>query len=132
MKNKEKNYSFEEFVEKEINKEMLQGFIASFIIALFIMLLIIIGIVTNKNTNIFEIKETEYNKVYELKDKSWFIVDRENNNYIFQAVDLGDWDYQLSNETDLKKIIETYYINKYNVNEDRAITEVEKIFNNIK
>lgn len=114
MRNKEKEIcSFEEFVEKETNKEMLQCFIVSFIIALFIMLLIIIGTVINKNTNIFEIKETEYNKVYELQDNSWFIIDRENDKFIFQPIELGDWDY-------------------YNIEETKAIQEVNKMIGGIK
>lgn len=130
MRNKEKEIcSFEEFVEKETNKAMLQCFIVSFIIAL---LLIIIGTVIDKNTNIFKIKETEYNKVYELQDNSWFIIDRENNKFIFQPAELGDWNHELKSEDELEKILATYFINKYNIEETKAIQEVNKMIGGIK
>lgn len=51
--------------------------------------------------------------------------------YVFQLVKLGDWDYEVENETQLKKIIATYFINKYNMNENKTIDKVEKIFENI-
>lgn len=133
MRNKEKEIcSFEEFVEKETNKEMLQCFIISFIIALCIMLLIIPVAVINKSKNVFEIKETEYNKVYELQDNSWFIIDRENDKFIFQPIELGDWDYELKSEDELEKILATYFINKYNIEETKAIQEVNKMIGGIK
>lgn len=95
---------------------------------------IMIGIlqVDNKNKDIFKVEKTEYTNVYELKDKSWFILDKKENKYIFQAVELGDYDYKLNNETELKKIIAEYIINKYNVNENVAIQNVNNIFENIK
>lgn len=95
---------------------------------------IMIGIlqVDNKNKDIFKVEKTEYTNVYEFKDKSWFILDKKENKYIFQAVELGDYDYKLNNETELKKIIAEYIINKYNVNENVAIQNVNNIFENIK
>ena len=84
------------------------------------------------NKNIFEITKSEYKNVYDFQDKSWFILDRENEYYIFQAVELGDYDYQLNNETELKNVIKTYFMNKYNTNEEETEKEIENIFKNIK
>lgn len=81
--------------------------------------------------NKFEITKTEYNKVYELTDKSWFLIDKENNKYIFQPVELGNWSYTLNSETELKNIIATYFINKYNTNENEIINNIDKVFQTI-
>ena len=51
---------------------------------------------------------------------------------LFQAVELGDYDYQLNNETELKNVIKTYFMNKYNTNEEETEKEIENIFKNIK
>lgn len=42
----------------------------------------------------------------ELSDGSWIIYG--NGNYIFQPVDLGDWDYQVENEEQLENLVKTY------------------------
>lgn len=42
----------------------------------------------------------------ELSDGSWIIYG--NGNYIFQPVDLGDWDYQVENEQQLENLVKTY------------------------
>lgn len=76
--------------------------------------------------------ETEYKNVYEFKDTTWFIIDRQSNEYVFQPCELGDWDYELKNEEELKKIMATYFINKYDIEEHRAIQEVENILKEIK
>lgn len=100
-------------------------------IILFTAILIISFIIQETNEDKFEITKTEYNKVYELTDKSWFLIDRENNKYIFQPVELGDWDYELNSEEELKNIIVTYFINKYNTNENEIINNIDKVFKTI-
>lgn len=87
--------------------------------------------IEKKQENIFEINKTEYKNTYELKDKSYFIIDKEKNLYLFQAVELGDWDIQVNNEEELKKVIETYFINKYNTETSKTIDKIEKVFENI-
>ena len=97
-------------------------------IILFTAILITSFIIQETNEDKFKITKTEYNKVYELTDKSWFLIDRENNKYIFQPVELGDWDYELNSEEELKNIIATYFINKYNTNENEIINNIDKVF----
>lgn len=101
-------------------------------IILFSIILICSIVIPKINKNIFEITKSEYKNVYEFQDKSWFILDRENEYYIFQAIELGDYDYQLNNETELKNVIKTYFMNKYNTNEEETEKEIENIFKNIK
>lgn len=100
-------------------------------IILFTAILITSFIIQETNEDKFEITKTEYNKVYELTDKSWFLIDRENNKYIFQPIELGDWDYELNSEEELKNIIATYFINKYNTNENEIINNIDKVFKTI-
>ena len=100
-------------------------------IILFTAILITSFIIQETNEDKFEITKTEYNKVYELTDKSWFLIDRENNKYIFQPVELGDWDYELNSEEELKNIIATYFINKYNTNENEITSNIDKVFKTI-
>lgn len=100
-------------------------------IILFTAILITSIIIQETNEDKFEITKTEYNKVYELTDKSWFLIDRENNKYIFQPVELGDWDYELNSEEELRNIIATYFINKYNTNENEIINNIDKVFKTI-
>ena len=100
-------------------------------IILFTAILITSFIIQETNEDKFKITKTEYNKVYELTDKSWFLIDRENNKYIFQPVELGDWDYELNSEEELKNIIATYFINKYNTNENEITSNIDKVFKTI-
>lgn len=102
-----------------------------FIILYSIILIISITLCNSNNKNEFIIQKTEYKNVYELGDKSWFLIDKENNKYIFQPVELGDWDYELNNEEELRNIIATYFINKYNTNENEIINNINKVFKTI-
>lgn len=43
-----------------------------------------------------------------LSDESFALMNREKNQYLFLPIDLGDWDYELENETQLENIIKTY------------------------
>ena len=45
-------------------------------------------------------------KYIELSDGSYYIYG--NGRYIFQPVDLGDWDYELETYDDLMKVVNTY------------------------
>ncbi len=98
----------------------------------FIVLIIEILIIIIMFNSLNEIEiESNYENIYTFSDDSWFLLDRENDKYVFQPIELGDWDYEVENETQLKKIIATYFINKYNMNENEAIEKIEKIFENI-
>lgn len=121
---------FNKFVEKEINKEWCKVVIISIILAMAIGFVILLF--TIKNNNIFEYKEIEYKNVYEFKDTSLFIVDEENNAYIFYPKELGDWAYEVKNKEELSKIMSTYFINKYNIKEDVAMQKIENILKEIK
>ena len=46
--------------------------------------------------------------VVELTDGSWAISNRKINNYVFQPVELGDWDYTVDNAEQLENLIKTY------------------------
>lgn len=122
--------SFEDFIEKEINKEWVIAILISIICAFIIGTILAFFIINNKN-NCLEFTETEYENVYEFKDKTWFILDRENQEYIFQPVELGDWDYELDTEKELKKILATYFINKYDLEETQTINKINEIFENL-
>lgn len=125
-----------EDIEKKLEEDKKSqkiGFICIIIfIVLFSTILICSIVISQINKNQFEIAKSEYKNVYEFQDKSWFILDRENEYYIFQAVELGDYNYQLNNETELKNVIKTYFMNKYNTNEEETEKEIENIFKNIK
>ena len=47
-------------------------------------------------------------QVTDYTDGSWSIIDHEKGDYVFQPVDLGDWDYTCKNEEELNKLIDTY------------------------
>ena len=66
------------------------------------------------------------NNIIILKDGSWINVELNE----FQPVELGDWSYKVNNKEELKKIIASYYIYKYNVEESEAIQKVNKIIDN--
>lgn len=125
-----------EDIEKRVEEDkqaVAFGLVCSIMFVTLFLIMFAIGIISkNYNKNKFLIQETEYKNVYEFQDKSWFILDRENEYYIFQAVELGDYDYQLNNETELKNVIKTYFMNKYNTNEEETEKEIENIFKNIK
>ena len=110
------------------------------VVSILILLLIITGIYYNiqiseqikyeKEKNLFEIYNVN-DKVYEFTDGSWFICDNAENEYIFQPIELGDWDYELENQEQLGKIMATYFINKYNIEENKAIQEINKILEEV-
>lgn len=87
--------------------------------------------VTEKfNIDVFDTHYVDYN-VWEFSDKSWFICSDTENMYIFQPVELGDWNYELENKEELSKIMATYFINKYNIDENKAIKEINKILEEV-
>ena len=113
------------------------------VVSILILLLIITGIYYNiqiyqvseqikyeKEKNLFEIYNVN-NKVYEFTDGSWFICNNAENEYVFQPVELGDWDYELENQEQLGKIMATYFINKYNIEEKEVIKEINKILEEV-
>lgn len=54
----------------------------------------------------FYLEDGDYLTV--LSDGSWAISNEKTNLYIFQPIDLGDWDYQVDNAEQLKNIVDTY------------------------
>lgn len=84
-----------------------------------------------KEKNLFDTHYVDYN-VWEFTDGSWFICSDTENMYIFQPVELGDWDYEVENREELSKIMATYFINKYNIEEEKAIQEINKILEEVK
>lgn len=83
------------------------------------------------NTDVFDTHYVDYN-VWEFSDKSWFICSDTENMYVFQPVELGDWDYEVENREELSKIMATYFINKYHVEEEQAMQEINKILEEVK
>lgn len=55
-------------------------------------------------------------KFTEFTDGSFCITNEENGTYIFQPVDLGDWNYEVDNIKDLENIVKTYLNIKNNGN----------------
>lgn len=63
------------------------------------------GEVTEVDPNFYK---EDGSRLFELTDGSWFIINEEKGEYIFQPIDLGDWCYKLDNMTQLENIIKTY------------------------
>lgn len=127
----EKWEDIEKIVEED-RQAVIFGLVCLIIFVTLFLIMFAIGIIfNNSNKNKFLIQETEYKNVYELEDKSWFLIDKENNKYIFQPVELGDWDYELNSEEELRNIIATYFINKYNTNENEITNNIDKVFKTI-
>lgn len=123
-------------------KEKIKENWFTILITILILLLVITGIYYNiqvyqvskmiENENLkdlFEYKYVNYN-AYEFQDGSWFVYN--DNEYVFQPVELGDWNYELENKEQLRNIIATYFIYKYNVDTDVAIQEINKILEEVK
>lgn len=127
----EKWEDIEKRVEEDREAQKFGVICLIIIIILYSILLAVSVTLYHSNTSKFLIQETEYKNVYELKDKSWFLIDEENNKYIFQPVELGDWDYELNSEEELRNIIATYFINKYNTNENEILNNIDKVFKTI-
>lgn len=127
----EKWEDIEKRVKEDRKAQKFGSICLTIIIILYSILLAVSVTLYHSNTSKLLIQETEYKNVYELKDKSWFLIDRENNEYVFQPVELGDWDYEVNSETELKNIIATYFINKYNANENKIINNIDKVFKTI-
>lgn len=91
---------------------------------------LVLGIVIGANTNKNEVKNEKVyisrveiesqddvylekgEKYIELSDGSFYIYG--NGNYIFQPVELGDWDYELETYDDLMRVVSTYLLMKNN------------------
>ena len=58
-------------------------------------------------------------------------INEEENEYSIQFYELGDWDYECKNIKELKNILATYYIQKYDIETTDAIEKVNLIFDNI-
>lgn len=83
------------------------------------------------NIDVFDTHYVDYN-VWEFTDGSWFICSDTENMYVFQPVELGDWDYEVENKEELSKIMATYFINKYNIEEEKTIQKINKILEEVK
>lgn len=123
-------------------KEKIKDNWFTILITILILLLVITGIYYNiqvyqvskmiENENLkdlFEYKYVNYN-AYEFQDGSWFVCD--DNEYVFQPVELGDWNYELENKEQLRDIMATYFIYKYEVDTDVAIQEINRILEEVK
>lgn len=81
--------------------------------------------------DIFEVRKYNEN-VYDLVGiEGWFYINEEENEYSIQFYELGDWDYECKNIKELKNILATYYIQKYDIETTEAIEKVNLIFDNI-
>lgn len=123
-------------------KEKIKENWFTILITILILLLVITGIYYNiqvyqvgkmiENENLkdlFEYQYVNYN-AYEFQDGSWFVCN--DNEYVFQPVELGDWDYELENKEQLRNIMATYFIYKYKVDTDVAIQKINKILEEVK
>lgn len=123
-------------------KEKIKDNWFTILITILILLLVITGIYYNiqvyqvskmiENENLkdlFEYKYVNYN-AYEFQDGSWFVCN--DNEYVFQPVELGDWNYELENKEQLRDIMATYFIYKYEVDTDVAIQEINRILEEVK
>lgn len=81
--------------------------------------------------DIFKVRKYNEN-VYDLVGiEGWFYINEEKNEYSIQFYELGDWDYECKNIKELKNILATYYIQKYDIETTEAIEKVNLIFDNI-
>ncbi len=74
----------------------------------------------NNNTKDFYITNdtTDNNgkRLIEFSDNSWCVINENEDTYIFQPYQLGDWDYKLNDIKQLENIIKTYY--DFNLNDN--------------
>ena len=97
-------------------KNILKGLLLAGVLGMGIL----IGLnLKNEKVEKIELKTIEYQSkenlyledgdiYFELTDGSWGIINKNNNEYIFQPYQLGDWDYNLDNFDDYEKLIKTY------------------------
>ena len=84
-----------------------------------------------EQVDIFKVRKYNEN-VYDLVGiEGWFYINEEKNEYSIQFYELGDWDYECKNIKELKNILATYYIQKYDIETTEAIEKVNLIFENI-
>ena len=73
--------------------------------------------INNSNSNIIE-----------FNDNSYAVINTDKNIYEFYATECGDYGIQAQDTEELKNIIKTYMINKYNINESEL--DKDNIFKN--
>ena len=73
--------------------------------------------INNSNSNIIE-----------FNDNSYLVINHNKNIYEFYATECGDYGIQAQDTEELKNIIKTYMINKYNINESEL--DKDNIFKN--
>lgn len=73
--------------------------------------------INNSNSNIIE-----------FSDNSYLVINHNKNIYEFYATECGDYGIQAQDTEELKNIIKTYMINKYNIDESEL--EKDNIFKN--
>ena len=84
-----------------------------------------------EQVDIFKVRKYNEN-IYDLVGiEGWFYINEEKNEYSIQFYELGDWDYECKNIKELKNILATYYIQKYDIETTEAIEKVNLIFSNI-
>lgn len=84
-----------------------------------------------EQVDIFKVRKYNEN-IYDLVGiEGWFYINEEKNEYSIQFYELGDWDYECKNIKELKNILATYYIQKYDIETTEAIEKVNLIFDNI-
>lgn len=73
--------------------------------------------INNSNSNIIE-----------FNDNSYLVINHNKNIYEFYATECGDYGIQAQDTEELKNIIKTYMLNKYNMNESEL--DNDNIFKN--
>lgn len=64
----------------------------------------------NQNNKIEVVSDVEYDgkRVIDFNNGSWAVINKKENKYTFQPVELGDWDYEFDNLKDFKDCIQMY------------------------
>ena len=111
---------------KKIYPAILIGLLI-FLLSIFLYVIF----VTFTTKNLFKVERYSEN-IYDLSGiKGWIYIDEENNEYSIQFYELGDYDYTCKDINELKNILITYYVQKYDFKTTEASAEVEKIFKSI-
>ena len=80
----------------------------------------------------FKIVNTYINKsnnnIIEFNDNSYVVINHDKNIYEFYAAECGDYEIQARDQKELKNILITYMINKYNLSESEV--NKDNIFKN--
>lgn len=62
----------------------------------------------HKEVKVQKVNQEGSRIITDYTDGSWSVINEDKGQYIFQPVDLGDWDYVCKNKEELRNVITSY------------------------